>query len=47
MASDRDPLALAREALNGRRAWLVGGAVRDRLLGRETFDLDVVVDGPP
>ena len=47
MASDRDPLALAREALNGRRAWLVGGAVRDRLLGRQTFDLDVVVDGPP
>ena len=28
-----------------RRAWLVGGAVRDRLLGRPTFDLDVVVDG--
>jgi tRNA nucleotidyltransferase/poly(A) polymerase len=47
MESDRDPLALAREALNGRRAWLVGGAVRDRLLGRQTFDLDVVVDGPP
>ena len=47
MASERDPLALAREALNGRRAWLVGGAVRDRLLGRQTFDLDVVVDGPP
>ena len=47
MASDPNPLALAREALNGRRAWLVGGAVRDRLLGRQTFDLDVVVDGPP
>jgi poly(A) polymerase len=45
MASERDPLALAREALAGRPAWLVGGAVRDRLLGRMTFDLDVVVDG--
>jgi poly(A) polymerase len=46
MAPERDPLALAREALHGRRAWLVGGAVRDRLLGRATFDLDVVVAGP-
>lgn len=27
------------------RAWLVGGAVRDRLLGRATTDFDVVVDG--
>jgi tRNA nucleotidyltransferase/poly(A) polymerase len=41
-----DPLALARRALAGRPAWLVGGAVRDRLLGRPTFDLDVVVEGP-
>jgi poly(A) polymerase len=40
-----EPLALAREALAGRRAWLVGGAPRDRLLGRETLDLDIVVDG--
>ena len=46
MAPERDPLALAREALHGRLAWLVGGAVRDRLLGRATFDLDVVVVGP-
>ena len=46
MAPERDPLSLAREALRGRRAWLVGGAVRDRLLGRATFDLDVVVVGP-
>ena len=45
LSATRSPLA--REALNGRRAWLVGGAVRDRLLGRQTFDLDVVVDGPP
>jgi putative nucleotidyltransferase with HDIG domain len=34
-----------REALGGERAWLVGGALRDRLLGRPTPDLDVVVDG--
>ncbi len=40
-----DPLALVREALPGARAWLVGGALRDRLLGRPVTDLDVVVDG--
>jgi poly(A) polymerase len=40
-------LQAARAALAGRRAWLVGGAVRDRLLGSETLDLDVVVDGDP
>jgi len=28
-------------------AWLVGGAVRDRLLGRATSDYDVVVEGDP
>jgi poly(A) polymerase len=33
--------------LAGRRAWLVGGAVRDRLLDRRTQDLDVVLDGEP
>jgi poly(A) polymerase len=40
-------LQAAREALAGRRAWLVGGAIRDRELGRSTLDLDVVVDGDP
>ena len=35
------------EALAGTTAWLVGGAVRDRLLGRSTKDLDVIVDGDP
>ena len=40
-------LEAAREALAGRRAWLVGGAIRDRELGRSTLDLDVVVDGDP
>ena len=39
-----DALAAAREALAGRPAWLVGGAVRDRLLERSTADLDLVVD---
>ncbi|MFL5830459.1 MAG: hypothetical protein ACJ76X_11110, partial [Solirubrobacteraceae bacterium] len=28
-------------------AWLVGGAVRDRLLGRTTADFDVVLGGDP
>jgi putative nucleotidyltransferase with HDIG domain len=40
-------LDVAREALAGTRAWLVGGAVRDRLLGRQTVDVDIVVDGDP
>ncbi|ADB50315.1 HDIG domain-containing metalloprotein [Conexibacter woesei] len=40
-----DPLAVAREALAGTRTWLVGGAVRDRLLDRVTKDLDLAVDG--
>jgi poly(A) polymerase len=38
-----------REALRGERAWLVGGAVRDRLLGRGTGDedLDLAIEGEP
>ena len=40
-----DPLRIAREALAGERAWLVGGALRDRLLGRPVDDLDVALDG--
>ncbi len=47
MPSSDDPLELTRAALAGWRAWLVGGAVRDRLLGRRTGDLDVVLDGEP
>ena len=39
------PLDAARRALGSQRAWLVGGALRDRLLGRETDDVDVVVEG--
>jgi putative nucleotidyltransferase with HDIG domain len=42
-------LEAARTGLAGRRAWLVGGAVRDHALGRrsEISDVDVVVDGDP
>ena len=36
---------LVRAALGDEPAWLVGGTLRDRLLGRETLDIDVVVDG--
>jgi putative nucleotidyltransferase with HDIG domain len=43
----KEPLEAAREALAGRDAWLVGGAVRDRLLGRPTDDVDVALDGDP
>lgn len=40
-------LDAARTALAGTQAWLVGGAVRDELLGRQTADLDIVVAGDP
>jgi putative nucleotidyltransferase with HDIG domain len=40
-----DALSLARTALAGVPAWIVGGVVRDRLLGRATDDLDLVVMG--
>jgi poly(A) polymerase len=42
-----EALEIAREALRGERAWVVGGAVRDRLLGRPVLDLDVAVAGEP
>lgn len=38
-------LEVARAALAGRRAWLVGGAIRDRELGRSSSDVDVIIDG--
>jgi tRNA nucleotidyltransferase/poly(A) polymerase len=38
-------LSVLRGVLGGERAWLVGGAVRDRLLHRPTADLDVAVAG--
>jgi len=37
---------LAREILEGQEAWVVGGAVRDELLGREIVDLDIAVRDP-
>lgn len=40
-----DPLEVARAALAGGEVHLVGGAVRDRLLGRPLTDLDLVVPG--
>jgi len=41
------PLDVARAVLAGHGAWLVGGAVRDRLLARDTMDVDVALDGDP
>ena len=38
-------LDAARAALAGEPAWVVGGAVRDGLLGRPTADVDLVVAG--
>lgn len=40
-----DALDAAREALGDRPAWVVGGAVRDALLGRPVADVDVAVAG--
>jgi len=37
---------LAQEVLSGEEAWVVGGAVRDELLGRELVDLDLAVRDP-
>jgi tRNA nucleotidyltransferase/poly(A) polymerase len=39
-------LERAREVLAGEEAWVVGGAVRDELLGRELVDLDIAVRDP-
>jgi len=36
----------AREVLAGEEAWIVGGAVRDRLLGREVVDVDIACREP-
>jgi tRNA nucleotidyltransferase/poly(A) polymerase len=35
-----------RETLGGEAAWIVGGAVRDRLLGRPVVDIDVACADP-
>lgn len=39
-------LEAVRETLAGQEAWVVGGAIRDELLGRPLVDLDVAVDHP-
>jgi poly(A) polymerase len=36
-----------RAVLAGEPAWIVGGAVRDRLLGRPTEDFDIALEGDP
>lgn len=40
-------LRAVRAALGDVPAWLVGGSVRDRALGRDTADIDVAIDGDP
>jgi putative nucleotidyltransferase with HDIG domain len=49
MTSKRSPITNPVEAISAIDvpAWLVGGAVRDRLLGRPTSDYDVAVAGEP
>ncbi len=42
-----DRLEILRSALADARAWVVGGAVRDELLGRPTDDYDLAIDGDP
>ncbi|MBA2793713.1 MAG: HD domain-containing protein [Thermoleophilaceae bacterium] len=43
---DAKPVRAVREALDGGgEAWLVGGVVRDWLLGRELTDVDIAVPG--
>jgi hypothetical protein len=45
-SSTPDLLDLVREVLTGEEVYLVGGAVRDELLGRELADLDIVCSDP-
>ena len=47
MTARLDGLADEARALLGSDGWLVGGAVRDHLLGRPVEDWDVVVAGDP
>ena len=41
-----EPLRAARDVLQGEEAWVVGGAVRDELLGRPLVDLDIACREP-
>ena len=47
MSERLDDLAGVARELLGDDGWLVGGAVRDHLLGRRVEDWDVVVAGDP
>ena len=47
MTARLDDLADEARALLGSDGWLVGGAVRDHLVGRPVEDWDVVVAGDP
>ncbi|GAC1523815.1 MAG: CCA tRNA nucleotidyltransferase [Thermoleophilaceae bacterium] len=48
MRLEADPrLRAVREALGGQAVWIVGGTVRDALLGRPVDDLDLAVAGDP
>ena len=42
-----NPIQVVRSSLPGAEAWLVGGTVRDQLLGRRLRDIDVAVAGDP
>ena len=42
-----EPVRIARDTLSEERAWIVGGAVRDALLGRPVVDVDLAVAGSP
>lgn len=44
---EAEAVRVARAALAGCRAWIVGGAVRDALLGRAIVDVDLAVEGSP
>ena len=46
-ALDSHPRVTAARAAVDARAWIVGGTVRDALLGRSLVDLDLAVDGDP
>ncbi len=43
--ADTKAVAIVRDAVSGDGAWIVGGAVRDALLGRAVVDLDLAVAG--
>ncbi len=47
-ALDNDPaVAAVREALSGADGWIVGGTIRDALLGRPIRDVDLAMEGDP